>query len=85
MPTHLHTIVALEGSPLPLSEIIRRFKSRTTVETNKAARQAGQLQRLWQPNYYEHVIRSERALTKIREYIANNPLAEKLRWEEFEK
>jgi hypothetical protein len=29
---------------------------------------------LWQRNYHEHVIRNERELDKIREYIATNPL-----------
>ncbi|HAH31339.1 MAG TPA: hypothetical protein DCL44_03385, partial [Elusimicrobia bacterium] len=52
------------------------------------AKQALQLQkeeRLWQPNYFEHVIRNEKALTKIREYIENNPMAEKMNWDELEK
>ena len=30
--------------------------------------------RFWQRNYYEHVIRSERDLEKIRNYIDGNPL-----------
>jgi REP element-mobilizing transposase RayT len=34
--------------------------------------------RLWQRNYYEHIIRDERSLDLIREYIENNPW----RWEE---
>ncbi|MBU4016490.1 transposase [Patescibacteria group bacterium] len=29
--------------------------------------------RLWQKNYYEHIIRDERSLQEIREYIINNP------------
>jgi len=29
--------------------------------------------RLWQRNYHEHVIRDERDLTAIRDYIATNP------------
>jgi len=29
---------------------------------------------VWQRNYYEHVIRDEADLNKIREYILNNPL-----------
>jgi hypothetical protein len=29
--------------------------------------------RLWQRNYYEHVIRDEASLDRIREYILNNP------------
>ena len=28
---------------------------------------------VWQRNYWEHVIRSERALTAIRQYILDNP------------
>lgn len=30
--------------------------------------------KFWQRNYYEHIIRNERKLSKIREYIQNNPL-----------
>ena len=29
---------------------------------------------LWQRNYYEHVVRGENELHRIREYVANNPL-----------
>ena len=29
--------------------------------------------RLWQRNYWEHVIRNELDLARIREYIQNNP------------
>ena len=29
---------------------------------------------VWQRNYYEHVVRNEDELNKIREYIATNPL-----------
>jgi hypothetical protein len=28
----------------------------------------------WQRNYHEHVIRNDRELDKIREYVATNPL-----------
>ena len=30
--------------------------------------------KLWQRNYYEHIIRSEIELNAIRQYIINNPL-----------
>jgi REP element-mobilizing transposase RayT len=33
--------------------------------------------RVWQRNYYEHIIRSEESLNRIREYILDNPA----RWE----
>ncbi len=29
--------------------------------------------RVWQRNYYEHIIRNERALNAIRRYIIDNP------------
>jgi hypothetical protein len=32
---------------------------------------------LWQRNYYERIIRNENELSRIREYIQNNPL----RWD----
>jgi len=28
----------------------------------------------WQRSYYEHIIRNEKELSRIREYIQNNPL-----------
>ena len=35
-------------------------------------------QRIWQRNYYEHIIRNEKSLNEIRKYILENPA----RWEE---
>jgi len=32
---------------------------------------------VWQRNYYEHIVRDEKSMNQIREYIASNPL----RWE----
>jgi len=29
--------------------------------------------KLWQRNYYEHIIRTEDELNRLREYIVNNP------------
>lgn len=52
--------------------IIRGFKSTTTKQINILRKTPGNL--MWQRNYYEHVIRNEQELNKIREYIINNPL-----------
>lgn len=30
--------------------------------------------KLWQRNYYEHIVRNENELNRIREYIVNNPM-----------
>ncbi|GAG65807.1 unnamed protein product [marine sediment metagenome] len=74
IPTHLHIVLILEESELKLGEIVRRLKATTSKKTGI---------KLWQPNYYEHVIRNEKALRKIREYIQNNPLAAKIKFEQF--
>lgn len=76
MDDHVHFIAVLDGCRWSIGEIVRQFKG-------KATQAAGF--KLWQPNYYEHVIRSEKALAAIREYIANNPLAEKIEWESIYK
>ena len=57
-----------------LSSIIGSFKSSVTRICKQ--RQLGVL--IWQRNYYEHIIRNERELNRVREYIINNPLHWKL-------
>ena len=74
MPSHIHLILILQECELKLGEIVRRLKAATAVRIGY---------KLWQPNYYEHVIRNEQALTKIREYIQNNPLAEEIELKRF--
>ena len=54
-----------------LGQIIAYFKYGTTKQINMIRNTPGV--RLWQRNYYEHIIRSERDLTRVREYIINNP------------
>ncbi|OIO03070.1 hypothetical protein COY52_11715 [Candidatus Desantisbacteria bacterium CG_4_10_14_0_8_um_filter_48_22] len=82
MDDHLHIIFILENSSVSLSQVIGSFKSLTTLKAKKVGFKG---KRFWQPNYYEHVIRNDSALQKIREYIENNPLAEELKWEELDK
>ncbi|OGE80946.1 MAG: hypothetical protein A2826_00265 [Candidatus Doudnabacteria bacterium RIFCSPHIGHO2_01_FULL_43_23] len=76
MDNHIHLIFVLSDCELALGETVRRLKAKISHKLGIGA---------WQPNYYEHVIRSERALEKIREYIINNPLAEILKFEKFYK
>jgi len=54
-----------------LSTIIRWYKGRTTYEINKLIPKKFQ----WQARFYEHVIRNEADLHRVREYIVNNPLS----------
>jgi len=59
-----------------VGDIVGAFKSRVTVEYIRGVKTSGWPPfrgRLWQRNYYEHIIRNERALNAIRQYIIENP------------
>ena len=51
-----------------LSTVIRFFKRQTTIHARKTC-----IDFLWQPNYYDRIIRNEKELNRIREYIIQNP------------
>ena len=55
-----------------LPMFIGRFKMNSAKEYNNLCNTKSN--RLWQRNYYEHVIRNEKELNNLREYIMNNPL-----------
>jgi REP element-mobilizing transposase RayT len=64
------------GAPT-LGNIMDWFKTMTTNEYIRGVKQSGWVPfpgRLWQRNYYEHVIRNEDDLAHIRQYILDNPL-----------
>jgi REP element-mobilizing transposase RayT len=55
----------------PLSRLIGAFKTVSTRQINNIRNTPGC--KLWQRNYYEHIIRNEEELNHIRRYIAENP------------
>jgi REP element-mobilizing transposase RayT len=91
MPNHFHGILAVVkenegtarraptvrefGRPVAgsLSSIIGAFKSTVARRINSSKGTPGAP--VWQRNFYEHVIRDETSLNRIREYIINNPLS----------
>lgn len=64
-------LVRLERRRMLLSKIIGRFKMVTAKQINGLRESSGSA--LWQRNYYEHVIRDDESLKRIRQYIADNP------------
>jgi REP element-mobilizing transposase RayT len=91
MPNHIHGIFVIvppstgakDFSPLrqkgpgtakTVGSIVRGFK----VGVTKWMRNFTEVQEVWQRNYWEHIIRNEREIELIREYIENNPA----RWNE---
>ena len=69
---------AASGAPT-LGAIMRTFKSISAVTVNRRFDRPGVP--VWQRNYYEHIIRDEKELHSIREYIRYNPL----KWDEDEE
>ena len=60
-----------------VGDVVGAFKSRVTVEYTRGVNRNGWPPfrgRLWQRNYYEHIIHNEKSLNRIRQYIVNNPL-----------
>jgi len=68
-------------SPSPtVGKIIGLFKSITTHRYLHGVKELGWLPfegRLWQRNYYEHIVRNDQELENLRRYISENPL----KWE----
>ena len=72
------------ASTMALPDVVHCFKSMTTkcysdgVKRSNWQPFAG---KLWQRNYYEHIIRNKDDLKRIREYIISNPV----HWDEDEE
>jgi len=89
MPNHVHGVVIIDtgprgtarraqapeqfGQPVPTSlpTLMRAYKSAVTRRVNLLRQTPGAP--VWQRDYYEHVVRDEDDLNRIREYILTNP------------
>jgi REP element-mobilizing transposase RayT len=84
MPNHIHGIISIVGSTkertlgiLSLPDIVQRFKTLTMKRYIDGVKQDGWERfdkKLWQRNYYEHIIRDEQDYQSIYQYISNNPV-----------
>ena len=83
MPNHIHGIIVIKNEnivgiglkPFPtygLSEMIRGFKTYSSRKINEEIKNSKKFQ--WQKSFYDHVVRNENELFRIREYVQNNPL-----------
>lgn len=89
MPNHVHGIIELLGrrdtarrvptttenfgkpTKNSIPTIIRSYKSAVTKAINELNNQPGD--KIWQRNYYDHIIRNRQELNRIRKYIRENP------------
>jgi len=60
----------MQNSKQTLGKIIRHFKARISKLVHDGSNPHFQ----WQRNYYEHIIRSEEDMHRIRQYIHDNPI-----------
>ncbi|TRZ53070.1 transposase [bacterium] len=87
MPNHFHGIVVIHGrgdrpvapteqcpgpQPKSIGALVAGFKSAVTKHINEIRTTPGLP--VWQRNYYEHIVRDDKELNGIREYINNNPM-----------
>jgi REP element-mobilizing transposase RayT len=84
MPNYVHGIIMLTDDmtvgagfkPAPITrhglpEIIRAFKTFSARRINELRHTPGIS--IWQRNYHEHVIRDEQSLSRLRQYVLDNP------------
>jgi REP element-mobilizing transposase RayT len=85
MPNHLHLIVAIKGNATgevgyargvlsreakSVSSFVAGFKAAVTSAIRRAI---SKNLTVWQRGFFDHIIRTERALMALRQYIMDNP------------
>ncbi|MCP4652551.1 MAG: transposase [Candidatus Omnitrophica bacterium] len=88
MPNHIYAIAIIKNNIIKgrqpsaptdkinqkqlLSSFVAGFKSVAAKRINTLRNTPGNP--IWQRNYYDHIIRDDKSLQKIREYITGNPV-----------
>ena len=77
MPNHLHALLHINADGgKSISQIVQYFKSFSCLKYIQGVKQFSWEDfpgKLWQRNYYEHIVRNEDSLGRIRQYIRCNP------------
>ena len=82
MPDHVHFIIEIHPADMPLGahiklgQIIGWFKTFTTneyIQEVKSERLKPFYKKVWQRDYYESIIRTEKGFERVTKYIKNNP------------
>jgi putative transposase len=69
MPNHVHVVLEQVGD---IAGTVRRWKSWTSREINKALGRSGAL---WRREYFDRVARDEKHLQTMIDYVESNPVA----------
>ena len=69
MGNRAKNISPLRSPSKTIGSIVRGYK----IGVTKWFRSNGNMENIWQRNYWEHIIRDEQSYQRIAEYIINNP------------
>lgn len=87
MPNHIHLVIwvkncsderAIRESPLPKRKLISEIVGYLKMNSSKEIHKISDIEKIWQRNYHDHIIRNDEDYCRIAEYIFNNPG----KWEE---
>jgi putative transposase len=70
MPDHLHFLISPRQEGISVLTFTDQYKGKATNRSWTV----GWTGKLWQPRYFDHIVRSEESLIAIAEYIVNNPV-----------
>ncbi len=71
MPDHVHFFACEASEPRPLSAFVGKWKEWTA---KYCARRLGAPPPIWQPEFFDHVLRSSESYGQKWEYVVNNPV-----------
>lgn len=71
MPNHVHLLIYRQNSAYSLTQILSRFKGRSTRWVNQGLKQAIQL---WQDDWFDRRIHQNNERAEVVAYIRNNPV-----------
>jgi putative transposase len=71
MPNHVHVLLTLIESSIPLYAILQKHKRFSAWQANKILNRTGSF---WHKESYDHLVRNTESFNRIIKYILNNPV-----------
>ena len=68
MPNHIHMLLSPKST---LSNILQKIKGKSAKQLNESLNKKG---KFWAREYYDKIIKDEKQLKVVMEYILNNPI-----------
>ena len=69
MPDHLHLLIQGKSADTDFRSFVKFFKQKTGFQYKRSTNRS-----LWQPSYYDHVLRMDESISDVARYIFENPV-----------